>query len=224
MPGKKRKATRARSHTAGKSDGDSPKKNAAKRKPAKATSGQRSADRLSRAKRRASRKRPAGEPLPDIHCTLAPAGDTTVLLPTSTIAEITEYTPPEPFEGAPKWLLGQVEWEDWQVPVISYSALLDDVAPEAATAGSRIMVVKSLSSSARVPYIGVLVSQIPKLANVSETELEVNDEDDLPQGAHASVSIDGREAVVPDLDRLAQLVGHAAYGTADTTELPAAQA
>lgn len=150
-----------------------------------------------------------------IHCTLAPTGSISMVLPTSTIAEITDYAPPAPLDGRPNWLLGQVEWEDWQVPVISYSALIDEQAPETATGRSRIMVVKTLSNTARVPYIGVLVKEIPKLAKLTELDLEVTSEGEESPGVHCKVKIAGQKAVIPDLDRLAQLVGHAAYGTVE---------
>jgi len=138
-----------------------------------------------------------------------------MLLPTSAIAEITDYAPPSPLDDAPEWLLGQVEWEDWQVPVISYGALIESQSPESATGRSRIMVVKSLSNTTRVPFIGVLVSEIPRLAKLTEEDLDVtSDKDDSPS-VHCTVKLTGSQAVIPDLDRLGQLVGHAAYGTVD---------
>lgn len=136
-----------------------------------------------------------------------------MVLPTSAIAEITDYAPPAPLENTPSWLLGQLEWQDWQVPVISYGALIDGDPPESATAHSRIMVVKSLSSTARVPFIGVMVREIPRLASISESEMEVAGDDGKSLGVHCKVRFSGQDAVIPDLDRLSQLVGHAAYGT-----------
>lgn len=150
-----------------------------------------------------------------IHCTLALTGKWSMVLPTSAIAEITDYAPPSPLVDAPAWLLGQVEWEDWQVPVISYGALIDDAPPESATAQSRIMVVKSLSSTSRVPFIGVMVREIPRLANITPSQMEATEDDKRTPGVHCKVKFSGQEAVIPDLDRLSQLVGHAAYGTVD---------
>lgn len=150
-----------------------------------------------------------------IHCTLALTGKWSMVLPTSAIAEITDYAPPSPLENTPPWLLGQVEWEDWQVPVISYGALIDGDTPESATAQSRIMVVKSLSSTTRVPFIGVLVREIPKLANVSENEIKVTGDKGRSLGVHCRIKLGSQDAVIPDLDRLSQLVGHAAYGSVE---------
>lgn len=147
-----------------------------------------------------------------------------MLLPTSAIAEITDYSPPAPLDNTPDWLLGQVEWEDWQVPVISFGALVSDGQPEAASARSRIMVVKSLSNTTRVPYIGVLVSEIPRLANIAENDLKPDEDREPAQGAHAHVAVGNHRAAIPDLDRLAQLVGHAAYGSVEKGESAAAEA
>lgn len=159
-----------------------------------------------------NRKSDDSESNETIHCTLAPTGKWSMLLPTSAIAEITDYAPPAPLDDTPEWLLGQIEWEDWQVPVISYGALIDGDAPESATGQSRIMVVKSLSSASRLPFIGVMVSEIPKLATVSQSEFEVSDEDAESLGVHCKVRLGKLNAVIPDLDRLSQLVAHAAYG------------
>ena len=163
----------------------------------------------------------SGTPAATIHCTLARTGKWSMVLPTSAIAEITDYAPPAPLENTPDWLLGQVEWEDWQVPVISYGALIDGDAPESATAQSRIMVVKSLSSAARVPFIGVMVRDIPRLASLSESDMEVTGNAGHSLGVHCKVKVSGQDGVIPDLDRLGQLIGHAAYGRAEKDVPPA---
>lgn len=150
-----------------------------------------------------------------IHCTLAATGKWSMVLPTSGIAEIIDYAPPAPLDETPEWLLGQVEWEDWQVPVISYGALIDGESPESATAQSRIMVVRSLSNTARLPFIGVLVSEIPKLASISQSEIEVTGDEGKSLGVHCKVKVGGLKGVIPDLDRLSQLVAHAAYGMSE---------
>ena len=97
----------------------------------------------------------------------------------------------------------------------------DGEEPESATGRSRIMVLKSLSNTARVPYIGVLVRQIPRLAKLAESDLEAAEQENPSPTVHSMVKVSGQDAVVPDLDRLAQLVGHAAYGTVEKGETPA---
>lgn len=213
--------------TARKSAKKTPRKTASKKATAKSTrkkvkkaatrkvSANKADNKRTPAPRAASKPTATPEEGASVHCTVASSGDWSMVLPTSTIAEITDYVQPAPLENAPEWLLGQVEWEDWQVPVISYGALIDGAEPDSATPTSRIMVVKSLSSTSRVPFIGVLVSRIPKLTKVSQSDMEVTGNDGAAQGVHCKLKLGAQQAVIPDLERLSQLVGHAAYGTVD---------
>ena len=53
-----------------------------------------------------------------LHCMIIPTEQETLLLPTSVMAEVIDFQPPRPTESAPPWLLGQIDWEDRQVPVV----------------------------------------------------------------------------------------------------------
>jgi chemosensory pili system protein ChpC len=156
-----------------------------------------------------------------VHCTLAPAGAELMLLPTNVIEEIAEYSEPQAMEDMPEWLLGQVEWNNRQVPVFSYPALIHGDEPEEVTSKSRIMMIKSLSDSARVPYLGILLSDIPSLDHITRDDLFVLGDDKKALGVFRRVSLREQEAVIPDLDRLTHLVTHAAYGALPITQLDA---
>jgi chemosensory pili system protein ChpC len=166
----------------------------------------------------------AGAPAVSVHCTLAAVDNDTLILPTSVIAEIVEFEPPRPIESAPAWMLGQVDWESWQVPVISYSALINGVTPEQVTDKSRTLIVKSLSDASRVPYIGVLVADLPRLSQVRDGDLRETGDEARALGVHSRVAFKDSAAIVPDLDRLAELVAHAAYGTLPSGSGPVADA
>ena len=77
---------------------------------------------------------------PEIHCMLIPTDPETLLLPTSTMAEVIDYTVPEAMDTAPPWLLGQVEWEGRQVPVFSFTALINGTDPGEVPAKPKIMI------------------------------------------------------------------------------------
>ena len=98
---------------------------------------------------------------PELHCMMIPTDQETLLLPTSVMAEVIDYQPPRPTESAPPWLLGQVDWENRQVPVFCFGALINGNEPDQPSKRSKIMILKSLSDSARVPYIGVLMKDLP---------------------------------------------------------------
>lgn len=179
-------------------------------------------------KKAAARKKATGQPgsrkgrAREIHCTVAPIEKERVLLPTSVIEEIMDYQPLSPLEGVPAWLLGQVEWENRQVPVIGYCALINGSEPQDASAKSRIMIIKSLSDSARVPYLGFLLSDIPTLAVVTRHLLSDARDDNKALGVFSRVTLEEEEeAVIPDLDRLIHLVTHAAFGVLPITQVEA---
>ena len=157
---------------------------------------------------------------PRVHCTLAPLGNESLLLPTTAIAEVIEYLNPAPVQAAPEWFLGQIEWENRQIPVFSFAALISGTAPDGITAKARIMIVKSLSDSARVPYLGILINDIPRLVSVEVEDLMHIGDDRKSLGVFCHLEVQEQPAVIPDLDRLTHLVTHAAFGILPITQAP----
>lgn len=157
--------------------------------------------------------------MPSVHCMLAPLEDTALLLPTQVVAEVVDYQEPEPITATPEWFLGQIDWENRQIPVFCYSALIQGTTPAAVKHRNRIMVVKSLTESVRVSYLGFLVSDIPKLVTVLPDQLTNTGDDNKSLGVFCHVRVDGQAAVIPDLERLTHLVTHVAYGALPITQI-----
>ena len=80
----------------------------------------------------------------EIHCMLVPTDPEYLLLPTSVMAEVIDYGEPEPVEATPPWLLGQIEWESRQVPVFSFSALINGKDVGEVPAKAKIMMRKGM--------------------------------------------------------------------------------
>lgn len=147
----------------------------------------------------------------EIRSVMVPVTDAELLVPNASIAEIVGYTAPEPIEQAPEWLLGNILWHGWQVPVVSFGMLTEQLEDESVE-GAKICISKSLIDNDRMPYIGLLSQGFPRLVTVTESALtEVPD-----SSTHIAIAgkaiIGDREAWVPDLDRIGQLVAHAAFG------------
>jgi len=147
----------------------------------------------------------------EIRSVLVPVTDAELLLPNASIAEIVAYSQPLPIDQAPEWLLGNVLWHGWQVPVLAFGVLTEaqDAEP---IEGAKICITKSLIENDRMPYIGILAQGFPRLVTVTEASLS-----EVPgSSTHIAVAgkaiIGSREAWVPDLDRIGQLVAHAAFG------------
>ena len=155
----------------------------------------------------------------EVHCMLIPINPETLLLPTSTMAEVIDFTQPTPMKSAPGWLLGQVEWESRQVPVFSFSDLINGTDAGKVPADSKIMILKSLSNSARVPYLGLLLGDLPRPVVVKESNLEEIGDEKKSLGAFSQVTIEEQDAIIPDLGRLTHLVTHATFGALPITQL-----
>jgi chemosensory pili system protein ChpC len=196
---------------------------AASRKPLNRASGRPSANAgVSTVHKELSASRSSSNlaaPIPKVHCALAPLPEEPLLLPTNVIAEVIEYSQPAQLTGTPQWLLGQIEWDKRQIPVLSFAALISGKEPAEITSKDRIMVVKSLSDSARMPYLGIVISDIPSLVSVQMEELVHTGDDNKSLGVFCHVKVQDKPAVIPDLDRLTHLVTHAAFGILPITQL-----
>lgn len=147
----------------------------------------------------------------EIRSVLVPISGSDLLLPNATMAEIVGYSRPAPIEQAPDWLLGNILWRGWQVPVISFNVLTEQMEEEPVD-GAKFCVTKCLATHERMPYISILAQGFPRLVTVTEDGLT-----DVPDSSsHIAIAgkviLGDREAWLPDLDRLGQLVAHAAFG------------
>ena len=156
---------------------------------------------------------------PELHCLVLPTDHHDLLLPTSVIEEVVDFERPVAVEFAPPWLLGQITWADRQVPLVSFGALIDGTEVAEIPERSRIVILKSLHAPGRVPWLGLLLSGLPRPVTIKPTDLvEVGDEK-KSLGAFRRVTLSEGEAIVPELDRLTHLVTHAMFGALPITQL-----
>ena len=149
----------------------------------------------------------------EIRTILAALADGHVLLPNSAVAEVLAFTAPEPFKKGPAWLLGELAWRGWQVPVISYQRLIDDKAGNAVTSKARILIIKTLGESTQVNYIGLVIQGLPRLKTVTAKTLVEEKSKKLPKALFSKVTIDDLPALIPELGYLTRIVEQAAYGS-----------
>ncbi len=152
----------------------------------------------------------------EIRSVMVPVSGLYLLLPNATVAEVVGYSAPEPVPGSAEWLLGTMMWRGWQVPLISFARLIDQSQTES-TQGSRICITKSLINNEKMPYIGILSQGHPRLITVTDENFTEVTTEGNPIGVAGQVTVNEREAIVPDLDRLGHLVAHAAFGALPLT-------
>ena len=147
----------------------------------------------------------------EIRTIVAPLLEGHILLPNVAVAELLAFTLPEPLKKAPNWVLGELIWHGWQVPIISFEHMIDDTYGNVVTSKARILIIKTLGESTQVNYIGLVIQGLPRLRKVTRHSLVEKPEKDLPDEVFSKVSIDELDAYIPELGDLTRRVEKAAY-------------
>lgn len=138
----------------------------------------------------------------EIRGVLIQAGHERVLLPNATVAEMMSKVPVAPVPDAPAWLVGQIAWQGWEVPLMSF-ARLSGLGEEAVVSNNKVVVLKALGGNAKRPYFALLTQTFPQLIAVPRDGLLADaSEETLPQGVHMRVLLGEQSALLPDLDAL----------------------
>ena len=56
----------------------------------------------------------------DIRGVLISVSQGRLLLPNASVAEVITFSEPEPVGNAPDWMLGQIRWRGWRLPLLSF--------------------------------------------------------------------------------------------------------
>jgi len=142
-----------------------------------------------------------GRRLEAVHCLLIPLHEETMLLPNAAVAEVISYSEPDTIPDAPDWLVGWLSWRDRKVPLISFEVASGRKIP-AHVQGNRIAVLNTLNSNPRVPYIAVMIQDIPKLHLVQPDSVTDRDDAEPRQSVAGQLLADGEPVLVPDIDDL----------------------
>ncbi len=145
----------------------------------------------------------------EIRGVMIPVTGGRILLPNATVAEVITYTVPDAIAGAPPWLLGRLGWRGWRLPLFSFPILAGHTTEES-TRNARVTVLKSLSGSAKMPFLAMLAQGFPRLTTItSELLITTGDNSELGTGVHSEVLVHDDHAVIPDLSVIEDLVEQA---------------
>ena len=139
----------------------------------------------------------------EIRGVLLPLQAGQLLIPNLLMSEVIGYREPDEIpRGAPDWLLGLIVWRHLTVPLVSYDVLLGEPIHEPGHR-ARIALCKTISAASARPYTALLLQSIPRLVSVNEQSIRITDNENQqhPLLSH-SVSINGQQAWIPDLDAL----------------------
>lgn len=143
----------------------------------------------------------------DVYSFLIPMIENSLLLPNATVAEIVPFMNvdlAENAESSDDWQIGQIIWRNIKIPVVSLERI-QGKKELGELRRSRIAIVYTLNGNQEVPYVAIMVQGIPRLVPVDEDNGKMLEEE-LPTGVKAWVDLDGRKALIPDLDLIENML------------------
>ncbi len=138
---------------------------------------------------------------PAVRCVLVPLVGVHLLLPSSCLAEIVNYQPPQPQNDAPAWLQGTIDWRGETIPLVAVETLLGLEHPVPGHR-SRIAVCSGLSTDSTLAYYGILANSVPRQARITAENIAAMDPMTESPLAKQWVQATTEQAVIPDLDGL----------------------
>ncbi len=145
----------------------------------------------------------------ELYSLLVPLTEDRLIVPRACVAEVVRYSPPEQEEGAHQWMLGTVNWNGRQLPVVSFEGMLGKEVP-AATGRTRIVVFYAGSGQLKTGFFGVLTQGFPQLVRVNRDVLSLHTKEGWPDEAPVlcRVKMINEFPLIPDLEHLEGLLAH----------------
>jgi len=144
--------------------------------------------------------------VPDqIDCLLIPLKDRNLLLPNVSVAEIIPFTHLLTTASAADWVLGRIDWRGTPVPVVCYEMLNNQTAP-APNPNARFAVINGIGGHANMPFFAILIQGIPRLVHIQERDIQEVEAMNMGAYDQAAVTLDEGQAMIPDLDRVEEIL------------------
>jgi len=131
---------------------------------------------------------------------LIPLNEKQLLLPNVTVAEIIPYRAPTIISDHASWLLGQLEWRNVHIPVLSYEMINGSAMPS--IDGARLAVINGTGSNANLPFYAILIQGIPKLTHVKEDDIVTVEAMHSGKYDQVAVSLYDEQAMIPNLEMI----------------------
>ena len=134
---------------------------------------------------------------------LVPLSESLLLLPNVTVAEIVPVGDIQPVDNAPAWLLGEINWRELDIPIISLELMNGQERP-GLNSRCRVAVLNTTGINDSLSFIAILTQGLPRLARVTASEIAERDNIAKAPYDQLVVTWAGEQAVIPALAQIEQ--------------------
>ena len=135
---------------------------------------------------------------------LIPLHGLLLLVPNVSVAEIIPPGRTDPVAGSPDWYLGDYQWRDLSIPLLSFESLQAGIQPRQ-TERARVAIFNTTGVTDQINFFALITQGLPRLARVTPDELQARDSEPRPY-EQMRVNWAGEAAVIPDLPALEQVL------------------
>jgi chemosensory pili system protein ChpC len=134
-----------------------------------------------------------------IRCIQLPLLNIQLLLPNAVVAEIISYVRPE--QSGDDWLDGVMIWRGVSVPVVSVEKMCQQDYNEPGVR-SRIAVIYNLFNDDEMPYLGIIMQDIPRAYLAEEDRMPAQTNEAGCEFLHGQADVMNSEMMIPNLDAI----------------------
>lgn len=145
----------------------------------------------------------------ELYSLLVPLAEDRLIVPRACVAEVVRYSKPTELPGSGDWMLGMVNWNGRELPVISFEGTIGKEIP-ALTGRTRVVVFYSSTGTLKSGFFGVITQGFPQLVRVNREVLRLEAKDGWPEGSPVlcRVKMINEYPLIPYLDRVEELIAH----------------
>jgi chemosensory pili system protein ChpC len=143
----------------------------------------------------------------ELYSLLVPLADDRLIIPRACVAEVVRYSKPDQEPGSQNWMLGNVNWNGRELPVVSFEGTIGKEIP-AVTGRTRIVVFYGSTGQIKSGHFGVLTQGFPQLVRVNREVLKLDSTEGWPEGAPVlcRVKMINEYPLVPHLELLESML------------------
>lgn len=144
---------------------------------------------------------------PTLSCMLLPLGGYDALLPKSIVKEVVFKPNAKIFEDESDWLIGEIDWQDYVIPLISFEQLCNQPRVNKSS-HVRAVVCYAMHHQDAFPYYAIEAQSIPRPLILDSRALQ-NHSGAMSKHSEAisyHVKIGSKELAIPNFEKLESIL------------------
>jgi chemosensory pili system protein ChpC len=139
----------------------------------------------------------------ELYSLLIPLAEDRLIVPRACVAEVVRFSQPEHEAGSQHWMLGTINWNGRQLPVVSFEGALNKEMP-ASSGRTRVVVFYAITGQLKSGFFGILTQGFPQLVRINRDVLSLHTTDGWPEQAPVlcRVKMINEFPLIPDLEKL----------------------